>query len=336
MSSRPEIYSSPWWLSGAHLQTIWGKLFRPRRKLCLRRQLLPTSDGDEIELHSIVGSPTAPHLLLLHGLEGSLRSHYANGILSTAAAAGWSAHLLLFRSCGEGVNHTRRFYHSGDTGDVGFTIERLARDYPQGDFFLVGVSLGGNVLLKYLGENPAVVPSRVRGAAAISVPYDLARSAERINQGFSRVYQRYFLKTLKAKFVTKRKRFPDLPKEEEILALRTMVDFDDRVTAPLHGFQGAADYYRRSSAIGFLSGIRVPTLLLSSYDDPFLPPDVLREVAKRAAGNPALHIEFHRSGGHVGFVRGSWPWRPGYYIDERIMDFFSQFANHAYRQRSEK
>jgi predicted alpha/beta-fold hydrolase len=326
MSGQREIYSSPWWLSGGHVQTIWGKLFRPRRTLDLRRQLLPTPDGDEIELHSIAGAAGAPHLLLLHGLEGSLRSHYANGILSAAADAGWNAHLLLFRSCGESVNRTRRFYHSGDTGDVLIVIEKLVRDHSAGDFFLAGVSLGGNVLLKYLGEDPDAVPSRVRGAAAISVPYDLARSAERINKGFSRVYQRYFLKTLKTKFVEKRNRFPDLPEEKEILALRTMVEFDDQVTAPLHGFRGAADYYKRSSAISFLSGIRVPTLLLSSYDDPFLPPDVLREVAERATRNPALHIEFHRSGGHVGFVSGSWPWRASYHIDRRILEFFDQFA----------
>lgn len=332
MSDRREIYSSPWWLSGRHLQTIWGKLFRHRRALSLRRELLPTADGDEIELHTIAGATGAPHLLLLHGLEGSLRSHYANGILSAAADAGWNAHLLLFRSCGEGVNRTRRFYHSGDTGDVRCVIEKLVRDYPHADFFLAGVSLGGNVLLKYLGENPDAVPSSVRGAAAISVPYDLARSAERINRGFSRIYQRFFLKTLKAKFVEKRKRFPDLPGEEEILALRTMFEFDDRVTAPLHGFHGAADYYKRSSAIGFLSGIRVPTLLLSSYDDPFLPADVLRDVAEKAAHNPGLHIEFHRSGGHVGFIDGSWPWLANYYVDQRILKFFSQFANNAFRQ----
>jgi uncharacterized protein len=326
MSGRREIYSSPWWLSGGHLQTIWGKLFRPRRALSLQRQILPTADGDEVEVHTLAGAAGAPHLLLLHGLEGSLRSHYANGILSAAADAGWNAHLLLFRSCGEGVNRTRRFYHSGETGDVRLVIDKLVRDHPQVELFMAGVSLGGNVLLKYLGENPEAVPSNVRGAAAISVPYDLARSAERINSGFSRIYQRFFLKTLKAKFVEKRKRFPDLPDEQEILALRTMVEFDDRVTAPLHGFEGAVDYYNRSSAIGFLSGIGVSTLLLSSYDDPFLPPDVLREVAARAAKNPALHIEFHRSGGHVGFIGGKWPWLANYYVDRRILEFFNQIA----------
>src|SRR5438105_12785064 len=161
MRSRGEIYSSPWWLPGGHLQTIWGKLLRRRRTLDLRRQVLPTADGDEVELHTIAGAAGAPHLLLLHGLEGSLRSHYANGILSAAADRGWHAHLLLFRSCGEGVNRTRRFYHSGDTGDVRFVIDKLVRDHPHADLFIAGVSLGGNLLLKYLGENPEGVPPNV-------------------------------------------------------------------------------------------------------------------------------------------------------------------------------
>src|SRR5436190_12303798 len=138
MSGRREIYSSPWWLFGGHLQTVWGKLFRPRRTLSLRCQVLPTPDGDEVEVHTIAGAEGAPHLLLLHGLEGSVRSHYVNGILSAATDAGWNAHLLLFRSCGEGVNRTRRFYHSGDTGDVHFVIDRLVRDHPQAELFIAG------------------------------------------------------------------------------------------------------------------------------------------------------------------------------------------------------
>ena len=323
---RREIYSAPWWLRGRHPQTIWGKLFRRRRALNLRRRILRTTDGDEVELHSIEGAPGAPHLLLFHGLEGSLRSHYANGTLAAAADRGWSAHLLLFRSCGDRVSLTRRFYHSGDTGDVRSVVSLLAGEFPSADFFLVGVSLGGNVLLKYLGEDGAPIPSAVRAAAAVSVPYDLAQSAEAISGGFSRIYQRFFLNTLKMKLLEKRKVFSSLPDESVIRRLRTMVEFDDLITAPVHGFAGAQDYYRKSSALQFLGGVRVPTLLLSSYDDPFLPAEILSSVEAEARRNPSLHIEFHQSGGHVGFVTGRFPWRAEYYAERRICEFFDGFT----------
>lgn len=325
MNRRGKIYSPPWWLPGAHLQTIWGKVARKRRSLALTRRTVETPDGDEVELYTHEGDAGSPQLLLFHGLEGSLRSHYANGIVSSAADRGWTARVMLFRSCGAAVNRTRRFYHSGDTGDVRFMIERLVEESPDIRLFLVGVSLGGNVLLKYLGEASEKVPRNVIAAAALSVPYELGRSAERINRGFSRVYQRFFLTTLKAKLLEKRRAFPDLPNEEEIRKLRTMVEFDDLVTAPLHDFADAADYYEQSSAIRFVQGIRVPTLLLSSFDDPFLPPEVLAKVEAEAARNPALHIDFHQHGGHVGFVEGKFPWAAEYYADRRILDFFSEF-----------
>jgi predicted alpha/beta-fold hydrolase len=327
MSRHSEIYSAPWWLPGPHGQTIWGKLFRRRRKLPLRRRIIKTADEDELELVSIDAPAGAPHLLLLHGLEGSVRSHYANGILATAAESGWAAHLLLFRSCGDRINRTRRFYHSGDTADVRTAIRRLIEEFPSASICLVGVSLGGNVLLKYLGEDPVAVPPNISAAAAVSVPYDLAISARSISNGFSRVYQKFFLTTLKEKLLEKRRLFADLPEESAIRRIRTMVEFDDLVTAPLHGFEGAADYYYKSSAIRFLDGIRLPTLLLSSYDDPFLPPGVLNEVERQARENPALHIEFHRKGGHVGFIYGRWPWRAEYYIDRRIFEFFWKFTH---------
>lgn len=322
MGRRAEIYSAAWWLPGGHSQTVWGKLGRSRRQLRLRCRRFVTPDSDELELHTHDGDPRSPHLLLLHGLEGSLRSHYANGIISAAADAGWNAHLLLFRSCGEKLNLTRRFYHSGETDDVRFIIRQLVGDTPDAMLCLAGISLGGNVLLKYLGETGDAIPANIHAAAAVSVPYDLARSAGRINRGFSRIYQRFFLRTLKKKILRKRQSIGDLPAEATIARVRTMVDFDDLVTAPLHGFADAADYYRKSSAAGYLGGIRVPTLLLSAFDDPFLPPDVLQRVAEEARGNPSLHIEFHRRGGHVGFVGGALPWRAEYYAERRILEFF--------------
>lgn len=320
--SSDKIYSPAWWLPGGHLQTLWGKLGRRRRRLDLTRGIWPTPDRDEVEVYRLDGTEGFPHLLILHGLEGSLRSHYVNGLLSAAADASWGAHLLVFRSCGETINKTRRFYHSGDSEEIAFALSRVLAEIPEAPLCAVGVSLGGNVLLKYLGERGQDVPSRLRAAAAISVPYELSRSAERINHGFSRSYQRFFLKTLKAKTLLKGRMYSNFPDGETVRRIGTLVEFDDIVTAPLHGFGGAADYYRRASSIGYLPGVRIPTLLLSAYDDPFLPAEVLTAALMAAKQSPAIQVEFHERGGHVGFVSGAVPWRPFYYMEHRVMRFF--------------
>lgn len=325
MTRSKEIYSSPWWLRGKHAQTIWGKLVRRRRELPLRQRTFETSDGDVLEVYSLPRIASAPHIVLLHGLEGSLRSHYVNGVLSEALAAQLNAHVLMFRSCGKLPNLTRRIYHSGETDDARLVIDCLASENPLSQFFLVGVSLGGNVLLKYLGEDSARVPASVTAAAAVSVPYDLSRSAAAINRGFARVYQRFFLGSLKSKIAEKGRRFADLPSVQQLGMVRTMAEFDDLVTAPLHGFTDAEDYYARSSALRFLAGIKVPTLLLSAYDDPFLPQEVLAAVSKEAERNSALHIEFHARGGHVGFIRGPFPWQSDYYMEKRVLRFFNSY-----------
>jgi uncharacterized protein len=317
------IYSPAWWLPGGHLQTLWGKLAHRRVPISLKLDRIQTPDCDELELRSVGAAPDgAPRLLLLHGLEGSIRSHYVASTLAAFSASGWGAHFLSFRSCGERMNRTRRFYHSGDSADLALALDWLVQRFPASPVCIAGVSLGGNLLLKYLGERGDEVPRTVKAAAAISVPFDLARSAARISSGFSRVYQQFFLRTLKAKVLEKRRHFPDLPAADRIEAIRTLREFDDLVTAPLHGFSDARDYYEKSSAIRFLNGIRVPTLLLSAVDDPFLPPEVLAQVKLTARQNPALHIEFPARGGHVGFVTGSAPWRAAYYVEQRILDFF--------------
>ena len=324
--ARDEMYSPAWWLPGGHLQTLWGKLARRSRSLPLRLHRWSTPDGDELEVYSLEAHAGAPHLLLLHGLEGSIRSHYANGLLSLFADAGWGAHFLVFRSCGESMNRARRLYHSGDTADVRLVLGRVISELPFSPLCIAGISLGGNVLLKLLGELGSGVHPNVKAAATISVPYCLEPSARRINRGFSRVYQRFFLRTLKTKALKKREAYPDLPDASTVRKIRTMVEFDDLITAPLHGFQNAEDYYRRSSSAGFLQNIRVPTLLISAADDPFLPTETLRSVREAARANPALHIEFSARGGHVGFVSGRFPWRAMYYAEHRILKFFQSIV----------
>jgi predicted alpha/beta-fold hydrolase len=221
------------------------------------------------------------------------------------------------------MNLTRRFYHSGETTDLDFVIGRLTSEVPQAPIILAGFSLGGNVLLKWLGERGADLPPAVRAAAAVSVPYDLARGSRYINRGFSRVYERHFLRTLVRKATKKRERFPDIAPEADLATLRTMWEFDDVVTAPVHGFRDATDYYERSSSLRWLDRIRTPTLLVSAADDPFLPREVLDEVRAAARSNPALHCEFPEHGGHVGFIAGRLPWRPLYWAEWRVIDFLS-------------
>jgi uncharacterized protein len=262
----------------------------------------------------------APQLILLHGLEGTARSHYARGALAEAQRRGWGADLLLFRSCGGTPNQTRRFYHSGETGDLAMVVHRVLGDRPHAPVLLAGYSLGGNVLLKWLGEQATRLSRRIRGAAAISVPFDLARGSRHIQRGFARVYQAHFLRSLKRKTFEKLQRFPDIADRTRVAAAQTLYEFDELVTGPLHGFAGADDYYARSSALGFLAKIRIPTLLLSAIDDPFLPPAVLDEVRLIAAQNPVLVTEFVKRGGHVGFISGP-PWRPFYWGEWRMAEF---------------
>jgi predicted alpha/beta-fold hydrolase len=322
--ARDIIYSPAWWIPGGHLQTLWGKLFRRQTPALTVLERWDTPDGDFLELHRLTARRDAPRLLLLHGLEGTVRSHYAQALLNEAARRGWGADLLIFRSCGSELNLTRRFYHSGETGDVAFILDRILDEFPASQLALVGVSLGGNVLLKFLGERGEDLPPQLKAAAAISVPFDLARSSMRVNRGFSKFYQRFFLNSLRKKAQEKARRFPDLASQDGIAALRTLEDFDNLITGPLHGFRDAQDYYARSSSLPHLKNIRLKTLLFSAVDDPLLPAEVLDEVREVARYNPALEVDFVDKGGHAGFITGSVPWRPFYYAEYRVGEFFAE------------
>lgn len=315
-------YRPAWWLPGGHAQTIWGKFARRRPLLPYVREILPTPDGDAIETLTISTTPTAPRVLLLHGLEGTIDSHYVGGIMSAAVARGWNATVMFFRGCGSVPNTAPRFYHSGETTDVALIYETLRDRWSGARWFTVGVSLGANVMLKWLGEQGAACT--VAGAVAISTPFDLEAGTQAISTGFSRVYDRNFFGTLSRKALAKLDRYPGLFDRERLLRARTVYEFDDAVTAPVHGFANAHDYYSKSSSVGFLSRIQVPTLLLSASDDPFLMPSVLPQVRQIARGNPALTLQIEPRGGHVGFVGGTWPWSATYYAENRAMRFLSQ------------
>lgn len=317
-------YRPAWWLPGPHLPTVWGKKARRQPQVHDRIERWTTPDGDHLSLARLgtIDAGRRPHLLILHGLEGTTSSTYAQGLLARAQSVGWSADLMLFRSCDGEINNQRRMYHSGETTDLDFVVRTLVSQHPQLDLRLVGVSLGGNVLIKYLGEQgDALVPNITR-CAGISVPYDLAAGSRHLECFMGQRYVNHFMKSLKAKTFAKRSLFPDLCEWDRVAKTRTFWEFDDLVTGPVHGFVDALDYYTRSSSILVIDKIRRPTLLFSAEDDPFLPVSVLDRVRKIAAHNEFLHIEFSRRGGHVGWIEGS-PFAARYYMEARVINWLN-------------
>ena len=304
-----------WWLPGPHLQTIYPTFFRRRRPPPLERERLELPDGDVVDLDwtRAAGDPNRPVVLVLHGLEGSLESHYAGGILRALAAAGYRAVLMYFRGCSGTPNRLPRSYHSGDTGDLQAVIDHIAQYYRTAPIAVIGYSLGGNALLKWLGEQGE--HPGVRTAAAISVPFELARAAARLTQGLSRVYQWYLLRRLRRSVTAKASVHPAPVPLERLAALDTFRKFDAAITAPLHGFAGVDDYYTRASSRRFLARIRVPTLIIHARDDPFVPADAIPTAADLA---PCVTLELSRRGGHVGFITGRVPFRPRYWLEARI------------------
>ena len=302
------------------MQTIWPALFR-RTGVALRRERLETPDGDFLDLDWLDAPAGAPLVLVLHGLEGSSRSHYVGGLLGTCAARGFRGVALNFRSCSGEPNRLPRFYHSGETGDLDHVLRHvLARE---GDVAvgLAGVSLGGNVLLKWLGERGPDVPDQVRGAVAISVPFDLVACARALDRGFNRaVYTANFLRTMRRKVRAMARRHPAFVDVPRAWSARTFAEYDRVVTAPLFGFRDEVDYWERASSAPWLSRIERPTLLINARDDPFVPPAAL--VAVEALASPWVRAELPARGGHVGFMTGT-PWQSASWAEHRAAEFLS-------------
>ncbi len=326
--TRTQPFHTPWYARNPHLQTVWGKFVRPERPVVANRELWETPDGDEVVVFRAAAEHAAsPRFVLFHGLEGTERSHYVPCLFRAATARGWGADLMLWRSCGGRNNRAARFYHSGETEDALWFLNELAARHPDSPLIACGVSLGGNVLTKLVGDSSVALPDTLRAAAGVSVPFDLERGARHIGTGVSRMYERWFLRSLRRKALEKASRYPDrFPPPEVIAGIRTLWDFDDLITGPLHGFNGARDYYTRSSAKHFVESARVPLLLLSAADDPFLPADVLDEVGELARANSMVETEFLRRGGHVGFVTGTTDGGTQSYLSDRIPSFLAQFV----------
>ncbi len=318
-SVRP--YRAPWWLRGPHAQTIGGKFLRPDPGVPLRRERLELPDGDFLDL-DFAGArdDDAPIVLVLHGLEGSTRRHYMLVTYHELLARGLRPVGMNFRGCSGEPNRLPRFYHSGDTDDLRYVLEHLAGRFPGVPMGAIGFSLGGNVLLKYLGEEGDAANRRLRAAVAISVPFDLAAGAATLERGLmGRIYTEYFLRNLRKKVRAKANLLEGLIDVEATLRARTLRAFDDAATAPLHGFADSADYYRRASSAPYLEQIRVATLLLQAEDDPFLPPNAIPRSA--IAGNRFLVPGFTERGGHVGFMTPAAPRRLGFWAEEEAARF---------------
>lgn len=316
-----------------------------------RRQRLDTPDGDFLDLDWVEAQhpaqpPSAtdasgtsqcplsaatdnknepPLVVLFHGLEGSSASHYARALMQAVAAQGWQGMVVHFRGCSGEPNRLPRAYHSGDSAEIGWVLQQLRSTHRQ--IFAVGVSLGGNALLKWLGEAGASAGEYIRSAVAVSVPYDLAAADTALSSDVGLLYARHFLRSLVPHTLAKAQRFPGHPGLDRLDAIRTartLRQFDDAVTAPLHGFANAADYYARSSSSQYLSAIALPTLLLHAHNDPFLPVAAIPDPKHLPS---CVKLELSRHGGHVGFVSGHVPGHLNW-LPYRVLAHVVQHLNH--------
>ena len=311
-------YRAPWWLPGGHLQTLYGQLIS-HPKADWKRERWDTPDGDFIDVDRLPGRANAPLVALFHGLEGGSISPYAGALACELARRGWRGAVPHFRGCSGEPNRLPRAYHSGDAEEIGWILDRFRSEASGAPLFAMGVSLGGNALLKWLGEDPRA-KDVLAAAAAVSAPFDLMAAGDALGRGFNLVYTRVFLSTMKKKGELKLERFPGLFDGEAMRRARTLRDFDEVFTAPLHGFQGADDYWTRASAKPVLDRIEVPTLLLNARNDPFLPETALPHPEEMS---PFLRCEFPEQGGHASFVSAPFPGNLGW-LPRRVTEFFEE------------
>ena len=316
-------YAPPWWLRGAHAQTLAGKFLRPAPDGGLTTERINTPDGDFLDIAWMPETdPAAPLVLVLHGLEGHVRKGYMVQTCLALADRGMRAVGMNFRGCSGEMNREPHFYHSGETGDIRFVFGLLRERFPTRPIMAIGFSLGGNVLLKYLGEQGAKNAATFSAAVAISVPYDLSAGADALELGgMAKVYSDYFLRSLVAKVRAKQEILANVLDLDAVWASVTFRDFDAAATAKLYGFAGAEDYYHKSSSNRFIQSVRVPTLLIHARDDPFLPAAALPLSTIEA--NPFLALVLTDGGGHVGFLERGPPWNPTFWVEEQSASFLA-------------
>ena len=320
-------YHPPFGFRNAHLQTIYPTLFRKVPVVTDVRERIETADGDFIDLDWSPRSGSGRLALITHGLEGHSRSQYCQGMANALQRAGWDVLVWNLRGCSGEANHLLRSYHSGATGDLQIVLDHVFANTRYDHVGLIGFSLGGNLTLKYLGDLGADLDPRIRGAVTLSVPCDLARSAQQLEHWQNRIYMARFMRSLRAKVREKARRFPDALSTDGLDRMRTFAQFDDTYTAPIHGFAGADDYWAQCSCRQGLERIAVRTLLISALDDPFLTPECYPHQA--AGANPCFTLETPQHGGHLGFVAFN---KDGLYWSERRTGDFLDWQAPATRE----
>jgi len=315
-------FAPVWWARSGFAQTVATAFDRRRHRNALRMHVVATPDGDRVRLwFADSREANAPLVLLLHGLEGSRDSVYAVETERLCAERGFGFVALEFRSCGGEMNRARRTYHSGETTDLDLVVAGLVAASPRRPLFAVGFSLGGNVLLKWLGERGDSAPAQLVAAAAVSPPFDLEMAARRCDERYRGLFARHFLRTMVPKALAKERQHPGCLDAAAVGRCRTFAAFDDVATAPLHGFRDARHYWSDASCARFLPAIRRPTLLVASTDDPLIPAEALPRAA--AASSRFLVPRFLDRGGHVGFVEGGSPWSQRRWAERQVLGFFA-------------
>lgn len=311
-------------MTNRHVQTIMPRFFRPFHHTRYQLEQLDTPDGDFIELAwSLPHNETAPLAVVLHGLEGNINSFYAKGMMKALKKQGFAVVLMHFRNCSTEVNRLPRAYHSGDTADLSFFINHLKQLYPNRPLVAVGFSLGGNVLAKYLGEQQQQCP--LSAAALVSAPYDLSASSDVIRKSLGKIYQKYLLDRMKKSM---QRKLPQIKQQisittDQLMEIDDLLEFDNQLTAPLHGFENAHDYYRQASAMPYLKHVAVPTLIIHAKDDPMLS---IKAVPSRQDVSEHVTLRISEKGGHVGFISGKNPFKPVFWLEQAVPSYFGQYV----------
>jgi uncharacterized protein len=323
-------YLAPWWLgrgaTGAHLQTVYPALFGSKPQISYTRERWDSApngkpDGDFVDIDRIrntVAAHSKPMLVVFHGLEGHSQSPYALNLMHEAKLRGWRGMVAHFRGCSGEINRLPRAYHSGDAAEIEWIVKRAKREAPSQPLYVAGISLGGNATMKWLGEVGTEAANIVTAAAAISAPLDLMAAGNALERGFCKIYTKNFLITMKRKSLEKLALHPGIFPREVAERARTLREFDNHITAPLHGYRDTDDYWTRASAKPGLGNVAVPSLVLNARNDPFLPASALPQPSDVSR---YVTLDQPAEGGHVGFLSGNFPGH-GRWMSERVMRFF--------------
>jgi predicted alpha/beta-fold hydrolase len=321
--TKPNILLSPFtppaWLRNTHLQTCYSVFFGDKPKLPFQRERLDIPDGDFLDIDLLINDTQAPIVIACHGLEGCSRAKYMIRLMNVVRDIGWNGVGINFRGCSGEPNRLLRAYHSGDTADVDFVVNTMIQRYPNTPIFLVGYSLGANVICKWLGEQSHSVRSNIRGAASCSAPYDLLASQKIMDSGIRRIYVEYFLRSLRRKAKEKIKQYPNAFDHQRTAWSFSFKTFDDSFTAPIHGFRDDVDYYTRSSSYQYLHKIQIPTILIHAWDDPFTSAETL--PTPETIYNPNLYYFYQQHGGHLGFHDKD---QGSHWLPNQIINWFQQ------------